>query len=298
MNDIYETTRQAVCEAPLLRRSVDGLVDRYGDEYVSFSREHLTRLYVYLKENEVDYFRCVDAFLEMTFEVLRMQDRFYREGVFSNPQPDMHEDEDTMVWKYFYGLYLGAVFWANHYERIGFLQESLFPRIEPGSRILDVGMGPGINTLLLKQRLPDCRVSGNDISPYSEAIVSGMLGQLGDGPDMQLEDFYQGGFEETLIDSDVAYDVVIFSGIVEHLHDPVQGMGTVRKLFKDNGIVYFMAPTNSAFYDHRIVFSDVDEIKGFIQENGFMIESEKIIPVFKRDGKPDMLDYVSVLKKR
>ena len=63
------------------------------------------------------------AFVEMTVDVMRMQERYFRTGQFDAGREltrdgGLYEDPDVMGRRYLCGLYLAEIFWPNHLEKV------------------------------------------------------------------------------------------------------------------------------------------------------------------------------------
>lgn len=90
-------------------------------------------------------------------------------------------------------------------------------------RLLDVGCGRG--DLLLALRRDGWSTTGLEPSP--EAVAAARERGL---------DVTQGRFEELEPESGV-YDVIVFSGVLEHLHDPLGSLRQARTLLAPGGLV-------------------------------------------------------------
>jgi 2-polyprenyl-3-methyl-5-hydroxy-6-metoxy-1,4-benzoquinol methylase len=91
------------------------------------------------------------------------------------------------------------------------------------------------------------------------------------------------------------FDAIIFSDVVEHLLDPQAGMEKLRQLLAPGGTIFFATATNAAFWDHTIIFENVDQIKRFIHNNGFKISHQIEITVFENPDGRKVVDYLAVL---
>lgn len=110
--------------------------------------------------------------------------------------------------------------------------------ISPGSRVLDVGCGPGeLAPLLVKK---DCVVDGIDLTldrldscrPFYNTLWARDI----EGFDFEPRD---------------TYDVVVFSDVLEHLRFPDPALEKTRTLLKPNGSIVISLP-NVAYYANRL----------------------------------------------
>lgn len=114
-----------------------------------------------------------------------------------------------------------------------------------GARCLDVGMQEGLVSILLERRGASQVVGYDRILRHSRLeLVKQTLGSnlelIGD---MKLQDLPQALAEA----GHKPFDVVIFSGVLYHMLDPLGGLATVRGLLRDGGIL--IVETTAAFED-------------------------------------------------
>lgn len=102
-------------------------------------------------------------------------------------------------------------------------------RIRPGLRVLDVGCGSGYDLLPLKRR--GCEVYG--IEPDGAAAEEARrMGVIAVG--RSLEDC---GFPDRF------FDVATMNHVLEHLHEPREALGHLRRLMRPEGRVHLLFPT-------------------------------------------------------
>lgn len=271
----------------------DAAYDRWADR-------HIGRLFAHLASRDLDPVDAIEAFVEMTFDVMKMQEEFYATGRFSMDLHggDLYTDEDLMGRRYLLGLYLAQALWPNHYGKITFFEREVVTDLAPGARVLDVGCGPGTYGLTIGRSVACEELTLLDISPLSGPLVEG----LAEADPLQnpgslrflVGDFLDPG------GVGAAYDVVIFSEIVEHLEDPEHGMVRLSELLGAGGRAFFSTATNSAFYDHTIVFSDLDEIRRLLDRHELAVVAEHIeLAMEGPEGEDrDVVDYSAVVRSR
>jgi ubiquinone/menaquinone biosynthesis C-methylase UbiE len=127
----------------------------------------------------------------------------------------------------------------------------LLPMIGPGTRLLDVGCGPGTLTVDLARRVAPARVIGIDVA---ESVV-------GEAREHALESgvpnvtFLSGDFREAGLD-DGSFDVVHAHQVLQHLRDPVGAVSKMARLARPGGVVAAREADYSAMTwapaDHRL----------------------------------------------
>jgi 2-polyprenyl-3-methyl-5-hydroxy-6-metoxy-1,4-benzoquinol methylase len=229
--------------------------------YTDRAEYHLRTLYAALDADDERFDDAVEAFVEMTVDVMRMQDRYFRSGQFdAGPdaldRSDLYVDDDMMGRRYLLGLYLAQVFWPNHLEKLDYFEREVLPLAMNEMRVLEVGTGPGTYGLAIGRRVECAELTLNDISPLSIDMVT----RIAAVDPVQRPDtlhYSTADFLERDPTGDAPYDLVLFSEIVEHLADPEHGLDALGSLLAPGANVFFSTATNAAFYDHTIVFETV-----------------------------------------
>ncbi len=103
--------------------------------------------------------------------------------------------------------------------------------IEPGERVVDLGSGAGIDSLIAALKVgPDGRVIGIDMTP---AMVD-KAGRSAEGAGMKNVEFRQ-GYAESLPVSDGWADVVISNGALNLVPDKVAVLRELNRVLKPGG---------------------------------------------------------------
>ena len=299
---LLETARREFADAAFVGERIEELLAEHGDTYRRVAERHLRALFDSFEGDPGLFSGACRAFLEMTFEVVRMQNAYYRTGRFATAEEPsereaLRRDPDIMIGRYLTGLYLAQIFWKNHFEKLLFFEGEFLPRVRGGGALLDVGSGPGGYALLALRWHPELEVVCNDVSPYSRPMVERLASGLTGSRSIRLR-FVEGDFIDSFNSQDAGFDAVIFSEVVEHLERPEDGMEQLSSVLNPNGVVFFTTATNAAFYDHTIVFKDIAEIESLLDRHGFEVVSEQRSLVFKGTADNDVLDYNAILRRR
>jgi len=108
----------------------------------------------------------------------------------------------------------------------------LLPRLTPGSRLLDVGCGPGTLTVDLARRVAPGAVVGIDAAAGVLAEAAAFSREAGvTNVEFRPGDIY------ALVDADGTYDVVHAHQVLQHLSDPVGALREMRRVCRPGGVV-------------------------------------------------------------
>jgi 2-polyprenyl-3-methyl-5-hydroxy-6-metoxy-1,4-benzoquinol methylase len=271
-----------------------------GPAYRERAERHLRRLHRALDDDDARFDDAIEAFVEMTVDVMRMHDRYFRTGQFDAgaevlAEGGLYVDDDMMGRRYLLGLYLAQIFWPNHLEKLEYFEREILPLTTDGMRVLEVGTGPGTYGLAVGRAADCAELTLNDISPLSVDLVA-RIAAVDPVRRPETLHFSTSDFLERDPEGGEPYDLVLFSEIIEHLADPARGLDMLGHLLAPGAIVFFSTATNAAFYDHKVIFETVDEIEALLREHAFEVsDSRTIFAVAGRDGR-DVHDYVGVLR--
>jgi 2-polyprenyl-3-methyl-5-hydroxy-6-metoxy-1,4-benzoquinol methylase len=271
-----------------------------GSTYSTRAEHHLFRLHRALDDDDARFDDAIEAFVEMTLDVMRMQERYYRTGKFDDG-PDvpgggsLYEDPDLMGRRYLVGLYLAQIFWPNHLEKLRYFEAQFLPVATDGVRVLEVGTGPGTYGLAIGRAVECSELTLNDISPLSIEMVRRIAAveplRRPEALHTSTSDFLE--LDTTVVEP---FDLVLFSEVVEHLGDPGLGLERLRHLLAPGAVTFFSTATNAAFYDHTIVFQSIEEIEDLLHRHGFDISARRSILAVEGPNGRDVVDYVAVIR--
>ncbi|MCA1701109.1 MAG: class I SAM-dependent methyltransferase [Actinobacteria bacterium] len=102
-------------------------------------------------------------------------------------------------------------------------------RLEPGTRLLEVGCGVGAVLAVLSDAFPRLQVSGVDIEPRQLEFAGGHLARAGAIADLRVAD------GRALPYADAAFDHVWMMWFLEHLRDPLPALREARRVLAPGG---------------------------------------------------------------
>jgi SAM-dependent methyltransferase len=139
---------------------------------------------------------------------------------------------------------------------LGLFNKVFFTTPKPqgeGLKILDIGAGPGVNTIQPCLSLfPGCEVVATDLSPQLLAILrdyvtsEGLEDRVSTVCTDAMRDFVRPG----------TFDIVVGSAILHHLMDPFLAIQSARRALKPGGLAIFFEPFEG-FVLLRVMFEAI-----------------------------------------
>lgn len=162
--------------------------------------------------------------------------------LYANPRLCLDEEESKKAYgaDYFGSAYMR--FYGGHEEEKESQTNEGFPeRLEliekfiKRGRLLEMGCASGAFLGFARSR--GWEVFGVEISPYASDIARKKF-------DLHVVtgDFKKADFQNNF------FDAVVCSDILEHIEDPVDFLLSIRKILKDNGMVYIATPNAASLY--------------------------------------------------
>ncbi len=105
----------------------------------------------------------------------------------------------------------------------------LVSHYKSGGRLLDIGCGPGF--FLAEAKAQGWRVQGVDLSGWAKETARERYGI----------DVFQGDLNGAHF-PDKSFDVIVMNDVIEHLEDPKSALREVRRILKNDGILYLSTP--------------------------------------------------------
>jgi 2-polyprenyl-3-methyl-5-hydroxy-6-metoxy-1,4-benzoquinol methylase len=246
---------------------------------------------------------ALEAFATVSGDFLRLQARFMRTGQYARAGgaadlvEDLYNDASKMRGYYLDGLALTYALWPNHAKMIEFMARSFLPKLQPGDRVVEVGVGHGLLAALMFERQPDLHYVGVDISDSSLEYAGDALRRSGISTDrvsMVHADAMSGDLER-LAGSD-GFDAVVCCEVLEHVDTPQDLLSALRGAASAGKPGFISTVANMEAEDHVYLYNDVDEIRAMIKETGWTVAEDlpNVLPGAET-WKPLPVNYSAVL---
>ena len=254
-----------------------GLVDKHLDpDHPTWDYARLALGYIAARTQD-DLKTEVEGFATLCMDFLRLQARFMRTRRYARPDTqglveELYADPAKMRGYYLAGLSLTYALWPNHAHMLRFMRESFVPRLSPGQRVVEVGVGDGLLAALAFDALPDLQYVGVDISPSALEYAGEALVGTGVDPSritMVHADALSG--ELSRLGGDSGFDAVICCEVLEHVDTPALLATELAKAVRSDGIGFVSTVANLEADDHVYLYNDVEEIRTMLADTGWSV---------------------------
>ncbi len=163
--------------------------------------------------------------------------------------------------------------------------------------VLEVGCDMGANLIEIKRRNPNCKTYGLEINPRA-AKIAGFINEV-----------QEGNIEKLEVPFDLKFDYIVFSDVLEHLHNTETVLAEMKKYLKDDGRIIASIPNimhisvmkqlmtgrftyeDSGLLDRTHVhFFTYYEIEKMFREAGYVIDSISTTVMPLEEGDEELID--------
>jgi 2-polyprenyl-3-methyl-5-hydroxy-6-metoxy-1,4-benzoquinol methylase len=241
----------------------------------------------------------LEAFAAVSIDFLRLQARFMTTGRYARAGgaaelvDDLYNDPEKMKGYYLDGLVLTYALWPNHARMIHFMTEAFLPRLRPGDRIVEVGVGHGLLAALMFDAQPELQYVGVDISPSSLEYAAEALGRIGVEPDrvrMVGADAMSG--ELVRLGGNDGFDALVCCEVLEHVDRPDRLSAALAAALAPGRPAFLSTVANMEAEDHVYLFADVEDIRGMLTSTGWRVVEDRphVLPGAE-DWRPLPVNY-------
>ena len=252
---------------------------------------------------DVDLARGLEAFARISFDFIRLQARFTKTGVYRSSEArkiveELYLDAGRMEGYYLDGLLLTYAFWPNHAKMLRFLCEEFLPSLGPAPRVLELGVGHGLMAYLTLSERDDTRYAGVDLSPSSLRYADELLRRS--GVEQERFELCRGDAAKSTGISAAEgepFDACLCCEVLEHVEVPGRVLARMGSLLAPGGRAYVTTVANIEAEDHIFLFHDAHHIRRSLEEEGFRIERDLVLPLHGMEGRsPEPINYAAVLR--
>ena len=289
---------------PFQKKSVEKLIASGDDQYFEFAESVVTRVLT-----AVDRGECFD-YLAKTYlwytKLLRIEEMYYaQEGKYRYENyEEVYEKvygRDDYMFDYVVGLGLTQPLWVNHYKIFRFFLDEFVTMIGEGKKGAEIGVGHGLYHSEALRGAPELKTTLLDISKTSLAMTKKMIAAT--GLDSDRAEAVNVDIQKTIPLEDGSLDVLLLGELIEHIQDGKEVMQKLATKMAPSGLCYFSTAANAPAEDHILLFKNTDEIRDFIDANGWKIIKEKLftlneMTVEKAEAEGQNINYCAVIQAK
>lgn len=212
-----------------------------------------------------------DAYLWLCHDHFSCQKHLLKHGCYKYASFDEvnrnHYQQDVMKESYLTGLLVSNALWPNHAAIADRFVNDFLPHLKPGSRILEIGCGPGFYSYLALRFCTGSFLHALDISPHSISFTDELL---------RRQHIESGRYELELGNifewpGAADYDAVLVAEVIEHLEAPQALLESTQNFVAPEGRIWITTCANAGHTDHIFLFEGVAEIRELLTASGLKI---------------------------
>ena len=261
---------------PLQKKKIMSFVEGQDATYFEFAEDLSTTILKDFLTRKEEQIEAAASYNKMCMDFLKEQIRFKKTGVYRIDDASIANEEvysDPKVMRYYMvGLLISYMFWPNHYALYQFFKTHL-PKSEPSS-YLEVGVGHGLFSSTMLKLFPSIQGTCIDISETSIKTAQEVLQSF--KVDTSNLTYVHADF--FTVDLDKKFDFIVMGEVLEHVNDAYGFMRRAKHNLNENGKIYMSTAANSPALDHVYHFHNEREIRDLLDETGFKIEKELVLP--------------------
>ncbi|MBP2316256.1 class I SAM-dependent methyltransferase [Azospirillum soli] len=196
------------------------------------------------------------------------RDRRYKHSSYAEVHSQTYADPRFMN-DYHWGVYVTTFAWEHHLHIYEFYRDQFLGRLRRSAsagKIIDLGCGSGIWSMLALARLESWKSTLVDISPTTLALTRRTVQCTG------LADRVDAHQADAMSFRDGApYDAGISCFLLEHLESPGQLLASLAKSLGERRFAFVTAALTAAEIDHIFEFRRESEVVALAEQAGFRV---------------------------
>lgn len=191
----------------------------------------------------------------------------YRYSNYDEVARNTYASEEFMK-LYHWGVYVSTFAWRHHLDIYRFFRDSFLRRLHgrPPAKVLDLGCGSGVWSLLTLAHMPGWSSIGVDISPTSIAWArkTAEAADFGDQFDIRQDDAVHCVLEQPC-------QAGISCFLLEHLEKPNLLLESMARNLEPGAPTFMTAAVTAAEIDHIYEFHRESELVKLVEDCGFAV---------------------------
>ncbi len=215
----------------------------------------------------------VDGYMSFVIDVNRSQMEYEKRGRYEftshSEASSRVYDNDQFISEYHWGVYVTTFAWEHHLRIFEFFDSYFVSKLKQDKRplrLMDLGSGSGIWSLLSLKALPGATSTLVDISEASVALCRKLVDVVG----LSERATVMHGDALTFRPSE-RLDAGISCFLLEHLEDPRALVSNLSEVLKDGGMAFVTTALTAAETDHIYEFRRESEVVNLVEDCGFRV---------------------------
>ncbi len=257
---------------------VDRSATTFGPRWVEEFEETIGRLFPEPKMLTL----AANGYALFVVRLLRAQNQFekdrrYQAKSYAQAAEEVYFDNEYMMSEYLPALLLSHYLWPHHYRQMRFFDAAFVSqmKLQGPLQFAEVGVGTGLYSRRVLQRIPTARGIGFDISPSSAAFAGTHVRAFG------LQDRYEILLQDVLADPMPSHEWLICVEVLEHLEEPVIFLKALRDGLAPGGRAFITAALNAPHVDHIYLYERPEQVIDHLRSAGFTLEQYFVGAAYK-----------------
>ena len=254
-------------------RFAKDIVDRgassFGPVWVDACEETLGSLFP--SEGALEL--ALKGYVAFAMDAMRRQKQFeadprYPQKTHQEASEEVYFNSDFMMSQYLPGLLLSHYLWPHHFRQLCFFESAFVDsmRNQGATSFAEIGIGAGLYSRIILQRLPGVQGRGYDISPSSKAFTESHLQSFG------LAHRYEVELRDVVTHPLAPVDYLVCVELLEHLEDPLTFLRALRAELAPGGKAFITAALDAPNADHIFLYRKPEEVLQQLIAAGFTLE--------------------------
>lgn len=225
---------------------------------------------------------ALKGYVAFALDAMRRQKAFeadprYPHMTHKEASEEVYFNSDFMMNQYLPGLLLSHYLWPHHFRQLCFFESAFVDsmRNQNATAFAEVGIGTGLYSRIILQRLPGVHGRGFDISPSSKAFTENHLQAFG------LAHRYEVELRDVVAHAIVPVDYLVCVEVLEHLEDPLTFLQALRSGLKPGGKAFITAALDAPNADHIFLYRKPEDVLGQLVAAGFTLEQSWLGAAYK-----------------